>query len=467
MWLPGDARWAAYLASKGYRSFHYDGDGDVGIRLPATSTPTLKHMLAFVTSYTRMHVLDKLLTFEPQNVRGLMLDAIVYVGDAPEGVATELWKAKETVARRTVETYNPDGWYGHAGIWEGETVDDAFITAPPSVLLEPLLFLEGAGGSGKSHSVLADAGFRDVVFAAPTWSLVCFMMRKYGCAGTTVHRLAGEWYDTDDDGDERLTRCRAFHEEHARYPAVVFVDEATMVDKRMLERIIATYRGKSQLLIAGDIRVTGVPADRPPVWFQCRNRTQVFDPRSVGCVVRAYTQDFRASGLLVEYKAALREAMLEVFLASTADDPGDDTLDAHAVRVRAETIFASRVCRASDCLAEYKKGDTILVGTHELADGWNEALKDRDVKYRVVSHTAADIARAQRGEDVSLTGDIVVEKGDRTAVFALAFTIHSFQGKTFEGTTLWIDARRAWDYAMLYTAISRCRTLSQVRLFFD
>jgi ATP-dependent exoDNAse (exonuclease V) alpha subunit len=77
------------------------------------------------------------------------------------------------------------------------------------------------------------------------------------------------------------------------------------------------------------------------------------------------------------------------------------------------------------------------------------------------------VAAAQRGEDVSLTGEIVEVKGTRAAVFALAFTIHSFQGKTFTGGTLWIDARRAWDYAMLYTAISRCQTISQIRLFFE
>ena len=89
------------------------------------------------------------------------------------------------------------------------------------------------------------------------------------------------------------------------------------------------------------------------------------------------------------------------------------------------------------------------------------------MRYRVISHSPADVEAAQRGEDVSLTGDIVDDKGDRNAVFALAFTIHSFQGKTFTGRTLWIDARRAWDYAMLYTAISRCQIISQIRIFFE
>ena len=466
VYLPGDARWAAVLAEKGYRTAFYAGDGDICVHLPAQRTPELKHTFAFVTSYTRINVLNKLLEFDPQDVRGVMLDAIVYVGPCPAGAAASLWVEKPTVHRDVLTEYGKDGWYGTSGIWAGEYTD-AFITAPPSRVKDPLCFLEGAGGSGKSHSVLADAGFRDVLFAAPTWSLVCFMMRKYRVAGTTVHRLAGSWRDVDDEGNVVMSRCRPYHEEHRRYPAVVFVDEATMVDKEMLEKIVEIYKGRSRIILAGDIKVTGIPATSPPVWFQCRNRTRVYDPRASECAVVTYETDYRASGELVEKKRQLREAMLEVFLSSTAEDPGDDSIDAYVLHERARTLFASQLCTAATCQAEYVKGDTILAGTHELADDWGEKLKDRDCRYRVTSHSAADVAAAQRGEDVSLTGDIVDDKGSRAAVFALAFTIHSFQGKTFTGGTLWIDARRAWDYAMLYTAISRCQTISQIRLFFE
>jgi ATP-dependent exoDNAse (exonuclease V) alpha subunit len=93
-------------------------------------------------------------------------------------------------------------------------------------------------------------------------------------------------------------------------------------------------------------------------------------------------------------------------------------------------------------------------------------LKDRDTRYRVVRHTLADVAAAQAGEDVLLTGDITT-RNVPNAQFCLAFTIHSFQGKTFTGRRLWIDARRVWDYAMLYTAISRCRSLEQIRIMFE
>lgn len=457
-WFPGTAEWAAYLRSQGHDALFYDCDNDICVQRPAKRSPSNHHTFAFITSYTRLNVLQKLLAFDPSQVRGVQLDAIVYVDDLPAGAETSAWRSKPTISADVVDTYSPDGWYG-----VDRGYDDSWITAPASAITQPLTFLEGAGGSGKSHSVLNDPGFRDVLFAAPMWSLVCFMARRYGRAGTTVHRLAGEFLDEETG---KLTKCRNYHEEHQRYPAVIFVDEATMIDSRMLKAVINTFAKHSKIIIAGDIQVSGIPAEKPPLWFQCRNRTTVFDPREHGCALVSYTSDFRASGGLVLLKQQLRKAMMDVFLASTAADPGDDALDARAVAVAVQALFAPQLVTAEQCMADYAPGDTLLVGTHELADGWTEALKTRDERYRVSRHSPADVKAAQEGREAYLTGDIVRRKVPN-AVFSLAFTIHSFQGKTFSEGRLWIDARRAWDYAMLYTAISRCQRLEQIRILFE
>jgi hypothetical protein len=459
-WFPGTEDWAAYMRSLGYDALFYDIDGDICIERPAKRSPANNQLFAFITAYTRIHVLLKLKEFDPSVVRGLQLDSIVFVGDAPAGSETGSWKLKPQISADTLVDYCEEGWYGF-----GRGYNDAWITAGPCPVRSDLAFLEGAGGSGKSHSILGDIGFRDVLFAAPTWSLVCFMGRKYKRAGTSVHRLAGE-YLNEETGKQ--VKCRAYHEEHNRFPAVVFVDEATMIDKSMLEAVIKTYKRRSKIIIAGDIRVTGVPAAKPPVWFQCRNRTAVFDPREYGCSVTSYDSDFRASGPLVDLKKALRAAMVDIFLTSSAEDPGDDEIDARLVTDQVKTLFEPFVATTDDCLDTYAPGDTILVGTHELGDGWTEALKERDERYRVTRHIMADVVKAQSGEgaDVLLTGDITNKKVPN-AEFCLAFTIHSFQGKTFTGKRLWIDARRVWDYAMLYTAISRCQTADQIRIMFE
>jgi hypothetical protein len=459
LWFPGTPQWAAYLRAQGHDALFYDADSDICVQRPAKRSPSNHPTFAFITSYVRINVLQKLLTFPHEGVRAVQLDGIVHACPLPDGAATALWRPKLMIPSDRISEYSAAGWYGF-----DRGYDDSWITAGPSAITKPVTFLEGAGGSGKSHSVLSDPGFRDVLFAAPMWSLVCFMSRRYGRAGTTVHRLAGEFLDEETG---KKTKCRAYHEENSRYPAVVFVDEATMVDARMLQAVLELYRGRSKIIIAGDIRVTGVPASKPPIWFQCRNRTAVFDPRTTaGCALVSYGEDYRATGPLVDLKRKLRDAMVEVFLGSSAEDPGDDVLDARLVAQSVLSLFAANVTTVERCAAEYVPGDTILVGTHELADGWTDALKGRDERYRIARHTAADVKAAQEGHEAYLTGDITRKKTP-CGVFTLAFTIHSFQGKTFSDGRLWIDARRVWDYAMLYTAISRCQRLEQIRIMFE
>jgi hypothetical protein len=420
-------------------------------------------------------VLRKLFTFDPAQVRGLMLDSILFVGDAPADAEDALWRLKEDVGLDRISEYARDGWYSSRGIWEGTQVGSDWIRGQPTPIVDSVSFLSGAGGSGKSHTILNDPGFRRVLFAAPMWSLVAHMHAKYGHLGrdgTTIHRLAGEWIDVevDEDGTERevMTKCRSYIEEFRRYPPVLFVDECSMADKDMLQRIYDAFHGRTQLIFGGDIDVAGLAADSPPIWYQCRNRNAIFDPRAFGCRIHTFGEDWRATGQLVERKRALRAAMRGIFLASDAEDPGNDALDAAAVTDSVRDLFADRIVTAADAAAAYVPGDTVLVGTHDLAAEWADRLKEKDAKYRVTSHTRADLMARMDGDTSKLlTGEISNFPVPRS-IPALAFTMHSFQGKTFEGPgTLWIDARRVWDYAMLYTAISRCRRLEHLRICFE
>jgi len=44
-----------------------------------------------------------------------------------------------------------------------------------------------------------------------------------------------------------------------------------------------------------------------------------------------------------------------------------------------------------------------------------------------------------------------------------SFTIHSYQGQTIESGNVWIVIDDMFDYAMLYTAVSRCVRFDQLR----
>ena len=44
-----------------------------------------------------------------------------------------------------------------------------------------------------------------------------------------------------------------------------------------------------------------------------------------------------------------------------------------------------------------------------------------------------------------------------------SFTIHSYQGKTIDSGNIWIAIDDLFEYAMLYTAISRAVSIDQIK----
>jgi hypothetical protein len=89
-------------------------------------------------------------------------------------------------------------------------------------------------------------------------------------------------------------------------------------------------------------------------------------------------------------------------------------------------------------------GDTCIAGTHRT----NEKL----LKKGVVS---GYYKKGGAVSDVELPG---YEKRG-------SFTIHAYQGKTIETGNIWICIDDLFEYAMLYTAVSRAVNISQIKFF--
>jgi ATP-dependent exoDNAse (exonuclease V) alpha subunit len=92
----------------------------------------------------------------------------------------------------------------------------------------------------------------------------------------------------------------------------------------------------------------------------------------------------------------------------------------------------------------FKDGDTVIAGTNKSNSKLLEA--------GVVS------GYYKKGGYIS---DVYI-KGYETRG---SFTIHSFQGRTVESGTIWICINDLFEYAMLYTAVSRAVNYSQLKFF--
>jgi hypothetical protein len=268
--------------------------------------------------------------------------------------------------------------------------------------------LAGAGGTGKSHSVFNDKGIINPLYVVPSHVLGRASKEKYGCNYTTIHKLIG-------------IDCRSFKETHYE-PGVIFLDELTMIDAPWVDKMISMYP-RSLLLLAGDIDGNQ--------WYQCRNgKPGAFSTIWNNSTWRyeTYTQDWRSKDEeLRTFKQDVRSEMKRIF---TNGGDIDSRRMNHFVSNRAIGFF--------DAVSEFRTGDVWIAGTHST----NEKL----LAMGVVS------GYIDANKEIVYSGE-----GEKRG----SFTTHSFQGLTIPTKRVFISLD-FFEYAMLYTSISRVCTMGQL-----
>jgi hypothetical protein len=115
----------------------------------------------------------------------------------------------------------------------------------------------------------------------------------------------------------------------------------------------------------------------------------------------------------------------------------------------------NRITNKKDLQASYKIDDYILVSINKYIEEYDKLFtgKFETEKYFIT------------GKNRLLSkGDIVISKDTpKMSVVRHAFTVHSVQGETAE-KMLYIDTRRLFCNRMIYTALSRARTIEQIML---
>ena len=269
--------------------------------------------------------------------------------------------------------------------------------------------LTGQGGSGKTYSVFTDKGFNNVLFVSPSHILGQDVNKKYDAKYTTIHKLIGI------DCQPYLTEFRT--------PPVILVDEITQIDASWVDKVFELYP-ESLILLAGDI-------DGDGRWYQCRSGggkewNTIWKPVNVDVI--EYLEDYRSKDEeLKELKLNVRSAMKKCDL-----DNGIFQMEE----------WASRKLPISEL--KFVEGDTCIAGTHRT----NAKLLEKGI-------VSGYYKKGGYVSDVELPG---YEKRG-------SFTIHSYQGKTIESGNIWIAIDDMFEYAMLYTAISRAVSIHQIKFF--
>jgi hypothetical protein len=283
----------------------------ISLHKPAEHVFTQHHVLAFITSYTRIVMLTEMKKFQPSQLVEVKLDGLFYRGTPPTNLIPEFREKAGTIAESHTPWYTP----------HSDTYD-----FPPPYIMTSTAFL-GSGGSGKTHEFLTDKGFIDVVYASPTHKLGEEKQDAYNVRYNTFHRLAGIGCDAVDP------------------PAVVFVDEATQLDKRDIERFIKKSP-HTLIVIAGDI-------DEHGNHYQTKYQNEIWKPT---LPIKWFTKDYRAINcpILQQMKLDIRAKMRELYAEQ-------HPYPAYAMRDFVQTRFPTYCITPAQ---SYHMHGTFIAGTH-------------------------------------------------------------------------------------------------------
>ena len=403
--IPASSEWASHLAVK-HNVYYWREQGLVTIKKPVKKCFTAHHIFGGLTSYVRIQMMEAMKMFEPSNLVRVVLDGIYYCGEKPAGLA---WFSDKDV--KINESSMP--WYN----------EEEVPVAPPLCRIIGNSLLTGQGGSGKTYSVFKNPGFNTILYVSPSHILGQDVRDKYGAIYTTIHKLIG-------------IDCRPYSEEY-RVPPVIFIDEITQIDASWIDKAFQMYPS-SLILLAGDV-------DSEGRWYQCRSGcgdewNTIWKPVEIfGCNPKSTFGDAKSKVDVIEYLEDRRSQ--------------DDELKTLKLRIR----DAMKACNLDSGMFEmeewarknlpisefnFQPGDTCIAGTHRT----NAKLLEKGI----VS------GYYKKGGYVS---DVELPEYEKRG----SFTIHSFQGRTIENGNIWIFIDDLFEYAMLYTAVSRAVRISQIK----
>lgn len=321
----GDAEWASHLkAELGSDKVNYWSEKKlITIKVDKLSYSTKHHILGFITSYTRINMLELMDSIDGKLYK-VILDGIYYEGDIDADFEI-VYKNKEVKNH----SYFGSGWY---------TPSEFDINELPNfdTRFDGNCILAGAGGTGKSHSVFNYKGFNDVLYVVPTNDLGFGSGHKF----TTIHRLVG-------------IECQSYRSMY-NIPSVIFIDELTMIEKSWIEKAIQMYP-ESLILVGGDI-------DKNQ-WFQCRNGytgnfSEIWNPTDWRYVF--YENDYRSlDDKLKQFKSDIRTEMKRIFIDGNMTD---------TMKIKQYILNKVKSIGFDEAVKQHVSGDMWITGTHKTRD---------------------------------------------------------------------------------------------------
>lgn len=378
----------------------------------------MPHVSAFIVAYTQIAVFDEASKYHVSEIVAHKLDSIVLTRE-PLPFDSTLWEdsTSEGIAMNK---------YTHDHIFTSFV--KPLTRGKVSSYIEDC-FISGPGGSGKTHTIMTDCGYRKILFVSLSWELIADKMVEYSCRGASVNQLLGF--------DIYGKKMESYKDKFGMPPNIAY-DEMSMSNTDLVSRIQKMYP-YSQLIMMGDYSAgkyyqSSVLTEGKTLFHPSMYHLITDDYRSIDEKTRVFKMKIRS---LMDHNESLLPYLYSVI----------------------PSVSMEQVKMEYDM-------DYVMTGTHERIKRFTDLLKGDKNWYKVIKHSFEDVAKKCTGhKDVYLHGEVIDFPIEGRTTLTHAFTVHSFQGKTISGDKkCFVDLSHLKSNADIYTAISRVRSIDQLRL---
>lgn len=401
-----DIKFAQLCSYKSHSSIRYNyGEKTAILEYDKKYVYHSKHIASFITSYSRISLLEQILKFKDfKQIAYVVVDGIYFTGKVEVG---SLFTEK---GKKSIETFSDeDEFVHHCGVYDNDTEffeDNEYSPGEFRDNNKVEVHL-GAGGAGKTHHNLTDKGFVKPLFVAPSWKLARNKKTEYGIDSSVF------FYLLDKDPDKWRPLYRNY--------SVFVIDEISMLSNENKEFILKRFP-EHKIIFCGDF------CQLPPI------EGSMFKVGELPVIHHN-----------INYRCQCKE--LEKILQWLRN-----LIKNNVTMIKCEKILEKLKLNIVDSnTINYNVEDMIITKTNDTKDKYTTKYSNLE-KYMVLENTRD-----------WCNGDIIIGPKPEKVKCELrhGFTIFSAQGETAKHKLL-IDIDKMNSLKLLYTSMSRARKLDQI-----
>jgi hypothetical protein len=405
------------------------------------------HINYTIHGYLMTLIMEKILDININDVFGVKLDSIIIKKDKIYDYDKKIFDTKKANIKNmfneksfdiSVNDFNfTSAYYSSLKIpYTGEELTFKKMFTPNEEFLKDRIILcNGAGGTGKTHSLLTFLENKETCYTSLSWKLINGKKEEFkSIIGLSLQKLTGK---TDKEKCEKITN---------NYIRYIIIDELTLIGMTNINDIKKLYP-QCFIFLVGDI-------DNDDFFYQCSTGcNSVFKPSQNNIQSITYTKTYRFDDELDKKIKDLRDAMKKY----------------HNVIYGNRKLFDYVKKEFSMC---FKNKEDIIynyedIGVSEYDDyKYSNTLTNYFISKGAREKYFIKMTNINNGQ---IRGLQLENKPDhKNYEMRLFHTIHSFQGLQLNhNNKIIINIKNNYDFNLLYTAISRARRLDQINFIIN